>query len=126
MPVLNIPNTPMSNTTDDRIEAAFTETERESWKERIGMYIKDKRQVQDHPKKMYSIIWGQFSDELCATVKIISGFSAAEDKFDAIGLLKLIQKAIFNVQGQKYFTAAFHMIKRIFYYRGKEKGSTVQ
>ena len=62
---------------------------------------------------------GQVIDELCTTIKIIVGFSAPEDEFDAIGLLKLIQKAILNVQSQKYFSAAVHMIKSIFYYRGQ-------
>ena len=52
--------------------------------------------------------------------------SLTADKFDVIGLLNLIQKDMFNVQSQKYFHASVHMIKRIFYYRGKEKGSTVQ
>ena len=46
---------------------------------------------------------GQVIDELCTTIKIIVGFSATADEFDAIGLLKLIQKAILNVQSQQYF-----------------------
>ena len=62
---------------------------------------------------------GQVIDELCTTIKIIVGFSATAYEFDAIGLLKLIQKAILNVQSQQYFSTAVHMIKSIFYYRGQ-------
>ena len=69
---------------------------------------------------------GQVIDELCTTIKIIVGFSATADEFDAIGLLKLIQKAILNVQSQQYFPASVHLVKKGFYYRGQEKGSTVQ
>ena len=61
------------------------------------MYIKDDLQLQDQMKKMYSIIWGNFTDGIWATFKSISGFSAKVDKFDAIGMLKLTQKAMFNV-----------------------------
>ena len=68
---------------------------------------------------MYSIIWGQLSDELCATVKSISGLSEGADTFDAIGVLKIIQKAMSNVQSQKYFPAEVHTIKRSFYFRGQ-------
>ena len=124
--MINIPNTPIPHNNDDGKEVAVTETEREIWKECIKMYVKDERQIQDHLKKMYYKIWGHVSDELCATVKIISGFSIAADKFDAIGLIKIIQKAMFNVQIQNYFPAAVHMVKRSCYNRLQEKGSTVQ
>ena len=66
------------------------------------------------------------SDELCATVKSISGLYAALYKFDANVMLNLIWKAIFNFQSQQYFPTAVHMIKRSFYYRRQDKGSTVQ
>ena len=33
---------------------------------------------------------------------------------------------MFNVQSQQYFPVVFHMIKRRFYYKGQEKGSTVK
>ena len=74
---------------------------------------------------MYSVIWKQVSDEFCATIKITSGFSAASDKFDAIGLIKIIQKGIFNVQSQQYFPVVVQMIMRIFYCVGQEKVSIV-
>ena len=64
------------------------------------MYVKDDRELQDQLKIMYSIIWGQVSDELCATVKNISVFYAAANIFDDIGLLDITQKAMFNVQIQ--------------------------
>ena len=64
------------------------------------MYIKYDQQLQDQLSNIYSIIWGQVIDELCATIKSISEFSAAAYKFDAFGLLKLIHKAMFNVQSQ--------------------------
>ena len=90
------------------------------------MYVKDDRQLQDHLKNMYYIILGQVSDELCTTVKSIIGFSAVADKFDAVGLLKLIQKDILNFQSQQYFPVSVHLVKRVFYYRGQEKGSKIQ
>ena len=89
------------------------------------MYRKDDRRLHNQLKKMYSSIWGQVSDELCATKKIISGFYSVADRFDATGILKLVQKAMLNVRSRKYFTAAVQMIKRIFYYMGQYKRSTV-
>ena len=89
------------------------------------MYRKDDRRLHNQLKKMYSIIWGKVSDEICATDKIISRLSSVDDKFDTTGILKLIQKAMLNVRSQKYFTAAVQMIKRIFYYMGQYKRSTV-
>ena len=82
------------------------------------MYVKDDRKIHYQLKTMYSIIWVHVSDELHATVEIISGFSAVADKSDNIGLIKLIHKAMFNVQSQQYFPEAVHIIKRRFYYRG--------
>ena len=124
--MLDIPGMPMPHTTDDGTEVVVTETEREIWKERIKIYVKDERQLQDQLKNMYSIIWGQVSGELRATVKSTSGLSAAVDKFYAIDLLKIIQKAMLNYKGQQHFTESVHMIKRSFYFKGQEKGSTVQ
>ena len=85
-----MPNTSMPHTTDNRTEVPVSETERYIWKERIKMYVKYYRQLQYHLKKMYYIILGQVSDELCTTVKSIIGLSAVADTFDDIGLLKLI------------------------------------
>ena len=126
MSALDMAGKPMPHTNDNGTEVEVTETEREIWNERIGMYVNDERQLQDQLKNMYYIIWGKVSDELCATVKSISGFSAIEDKFDAIGLLKLIQKDMLNVQSHQYFSTAVYIIKKRFYYRIQEKGSTVQ
>ena len=83
------------------------------------MYVNYDRQLQYQQKQIRSIIWGQVSDELRATVKSISVFYAAKGKFDAIGMLKIIQKAMLNVQIQKYFPAAVHSIEKRFYYRVK-------
>ena len=90
------------------------------------MYIKYDQQLQDQLSNIYSIIWGQVIDELCATIKSISGFSVVADKFYSIGLLNLIQKAMLNVQSRKYFPTVVHTIKMSFYYMVQEKGSTVQ
>ena len=72
---------------------------------------------------MYYIIWEQASDELCATVKSISGFFAAVYKFDAIIMLKIIQKAMFNAQGQIYFLQQYIWLKGDFTegYKRKDK-----
>ena len=126
IPVLNIPIAPMPHTIDDGTEVAVAKTEREIWKESIKINIKDERKISYQLKKMYSDIWVQVSDELWATAKSIGGSSAAADKFDAVGLIKLIHKSMFNVQSRQYFPAAFHMIKRSFYYRVQEKGLIVQ
>ena len=120
--VLKVSNTPMPRITHYGTEVPFTKTEREIWKERIKLHVKDYRQLHDQLKKMYSIIWGQVSDELCTTVKSISGFSDVENKLDAIGMLNLIQKAVSNVQSQQLLHAAVHIIKRRFYNRLQEKG----
>ena len=119
-------NTPIPHNTDNVTELSVTETEKEIWKERINLYVKDECQLQYQLNKMNSIIWGKVSDELRSTVKSISGFSSAVDKFDTIGMLKLIHKTMSNVQSRTYFTAAVHMVKRIFKYRVQEKVSTVK
>ena len=54
------------------------------------MYVKDDRQIQDQLKKNYTVIWGQVSDELRATINSFSGFSATSDKFDTVDLINLI------------------------------------
>ena len=110
-----MPNTPIPHNTDNVTELSVTETEKEIWKERINLYVKDECQLQYHLNKMNSIIWGKVSDELRATVKSISGFSSAVDKFDTIGMLKLIHKTMSNVQSRTYFTAAVHMVNMNFY-----------
>ena len=110
-----MPDTPMTHTTDNVTEVPVTKTERKIMKECIKMYVKYDWRLQDQLKNMYYIICGKVIDELCTRVKCISGFSAAADKFEDIGLLKLIQKDMFNVQSQQYFPAAVHMIKMGFY-----------
>ena len=47
---------------------------------------------------MYSKIWGQVIDKLCATVKKICVLSDAANRFDDIGLFSLTEIAMFNIQ----------------------------
>ena len=76
------------------------------------MYRQDDRRLHNQLKKMYSIIWGKVSDEICATDKIISRLSSVDDKFDTTGILMLVKKAMLNVRSRKYFNAVVHMIQR--------------
>ena len=68
----------------------------------MSEYIKRKTQLRKNAKTLYQLIWGQSSQYMQSRVKRDHTYHTIKADYDTIGLIKLIKRAIFKVENQKY------------------------
>jgi hypothetical protein len=109
---------------DPAVNATLAETK--IWEKKLDQYVKRIDQRETNIQTLYSLVWGQCTDAMQATVEADAGFNALSMSNDGIELLKIIKKVSFNFQSQKYLPHAVHEAKRRFFLINQGRQSTMQ
>ena len=75
-------------------------------------------------KKLFSLIWGQCTELLCAKIEAVPGFEDESHEADSLKLLVLLKKESYNFQSQKNPVQAKHKAKWRFCHLMQEKHSS--
>ena len=77
-------------------------------------------------KKVYTLIWGQCSEYLCAKLEDKDGYDKMKTNYNTIDLLKSIKDSVFQFSDQKYGSHSVHEAVRKFHNAQQDKDSNAQ
>jgi hypothetical protein len=110
---------------DDPIDKASASEER-IWERRIDEYVKRENRLVANCETVYSLMMGQCTDYMRASLEATKGYSVMKDSFDVIKLIKAIKELTYQFGGQRYHAMSLHQAKKRWYgmYQGREMMNT--
>ena len=81
----------------------------------IEVYVKRKTIYRQKKTSVYSVVMGQYTDDMKAKLKGMSADSATDENSDVIELLKLIRQSTFDFQSNQYPFLAIHTSLKLFF-----------
>jgi hypothetical protein len=115
---LNIP-TPTRPTAPEDIMSGSAQTvdevEKESFKEKIRMYVKTEAAIEMAMKSLYDLIWGQCTESLRSRLRGDDAFINYSSSADSLTLLKAIRSKMTGFRNKEYLTHALQKVMRDFY-----------
>jgi hypothetical protein len=83
------------------IGASTDPTEKRIWEKEIDKYVRCNAKLTVNCKKLYSLIFGQYTDHMMATLESLSDFKKIDHNLDVIKLMKAITGLSYQFEGQK-------------------------
>jgi hypothetical protein len=83
-------------------------TEKRIWEKQVDEYVRKDSYLTENLKALYSLIWGQCTDVICARIEGLTEHENMSNEGDSIESLKAIKALVYNFQSQKYRPLAIH------------------
>ncbi len=71
------------------------------WRKKFYRYLSRQEKLEDNLRSIYSLVWGQCSNEMQAKLQALDGYDNADKNCDCIWLLTQIKGVMFKFEGQK-------------------------
>jgi Reverse transcriptase (RNA-dependent DNA polymerase)/Zinc knuckle len=78
------------------------ETKKRMWEKRVDGFIKRETMLEENVKTLYSLVWGQCTENLRAKIESVKEYDRMSKARDGIMLLKTIKSIAFNFQAHKH------------------------
>jgi hypothetical protein len=103
-------------------ETAASATSKRIWERQINELVKRENRLASNCQSDYSLILGQCSEVMVASLQSLKGFKAMNQKFDLLELMKSIKGLIYNFDGQRYHPMSLHLATKCWYsmYQGRD------
>jgi hypothetical protein len=95
------------------------------WDKEVDEYMKLRTALRENVKTLYSLVWGQCSDNMRQRVEASPNFATMSSTLNGLTLLISIKSVAFQFQSQNYPEEALHEAKRRFFYCRQKPGVTV-
>ena len=91
------------------------------WEKEVDEAVRRRAYFKENLKTIYSLVWGQCTDALCAKLEGLETHETLAQRGDSLGLLQVIKGVVYNFQDQKYQQQSLDDATRHFYtmYQGK-------
>jgi hypothetical protein len=72
-------------------------TEKRVWENEVDAFVKRKGYLAENNNTLYSVVWGQCSEPLCAKLEALSNYyEAISTEADGIAHMKAIKQLVYN------------------------------
>ena len=82
--------------------------EQDIYKEKIKGYVARMEKYSENKHKLYSVIWGQYSDSMQSKLQNKDNFTKINEDQDCLRLLKEIKGVMFNFESEQYPIISMH------------------
>jgi hypothetical protein len=72
-----------------------------TWERRVAEYIKREKKLKENCQMAYSLVTGQCTEYMRAKLEVVIGYSAMDNSFDLIGIIKTIKGLSFQFEGRQ-------------------------
>jgi len=94
------------------------------WDRKLQMYLNEERDLDEHLRKLYSLIWGQCSEAMKTRLQETDRYDTVSANMDSLGLLEVIRGLVFQYRTNQHPILAMHDIKCNFYKKSHTRETT--
>jgi hypothetical protein len=107
-------------------ETGASATETHKWQKRVDSMVTREDRFEEDLKKVYSLIWGQCTEFLCAKLEAKARYMKMKSEYETVELSKSIKDCVSKFLDQKYAPLSLHEAMRKFYTSQQDKNSSAQ
>jgi hypothetical protein len=93
-------------------ETTASATSKRTWEQHIDELVKRYNRLASNCQSAYSLILGQCSDMMVASLQSLKQFKAMHQFFDLLELMKSIKWLFYKFDGQRYHAMSLHLAKK--------------
>jgi hypothetical protein len=82
------------------------------WERQLDKYVHRNNRLTSNCQSAYSLMIGQYTDIMVASLKGLKGYEKMNRSSDLIGLMKAINRLVYKFDGQLYHAMSLHLAKK--------------